>query len=489
MLENFIASRYSLLFIFFVTLIFSFWSPFFSFSPEGVRDALIGTPKYWFDEASTMDAARAVAEVGELDIVVTPHTVSGAPYYANSPGFPVQLPLALIFKVFGTGLFQMRVYALLWLLATVVIIYVVVRDFFGSESAFWSTILVATFTSFYANGRTIVGTLPAFLFLLLALKAFYVRNSYAWGGMWAALAVVSKPSMFLFIIPAFAFEFIMNERRLFWSHAGRVLLGAIPAITMWFIVMFPQPFSSSMWQDVFSIYTNHYREPSLLSSLGQQWKNFLLNSTTIYFLGLLLVFLFVRIRYKITELPQHRFFDFVLMYAPFGILYFLMSPGWFRYLLVFELFMLISLYPLLLRVFQQRSIWITRGSVFGLILVQSIVFLFFSEIRSDLSIPKLATYLNHKLEEEPQSMIGIVNAEELGALIPSDRKYQIVYCGGDCRFGVHPLLVPREELPTYIVVNRRQMDKITPYQDILQEHYNLVPEEKEGFYIFQKIKN
>ena len=471
-----------------VIVIFSLWSPFFSFSRTGIVNTLIGTPKYWFDEASTVDAARSLVELGKLDIAVEPGKVTGKPLYANSPGFTVQFPLAILFKYFGVGVLQMRIYALLWLFATAAAIYCVWREIFDAETAWWGTLLIVTFTSFYANGRTIVGTLPGLFFLLLALYHIYGRQSYVWGGVLAGLALVTKPSMFLLIVPVFLIEFLISEHPHFFKKSFQVIGGALPILAVWLLIIFPHPFSLQSWKDAFTVYGNHYSDPSLYSTFSHTWKSFFSNTTVIYFLLLSTLVIGVLARFPEYDTAKRRVSNFILLYVPFALIYFFTSPGWFRYLVVFQVFMLLLVYPSLKKLFEGYSSIVVRSMVGGLVRLQIVTFFHFSEIHSGIEIPQLADSLNARLEAHPQATIGIINAEELGALLPTTRKYQIVFCGGSCVFGTHPLSVLQSSLPDYVVVNQRQTDKIAPYEQVLQENYTDTPEIMSGFLIYKKKK-
>jgi hypothetical protein len=483
---TFSSSKWGLGIIITITLLFSLRSPFFSFSREGITNALIGTPKYWFDEASTMDAARGLVDVGRLDIVVAPNETLGAPYYANSPGFTVQVPLAGVFKLFGVGVLQMRVYTLLWLFATVVLMWFVWKELFGTENAFWGTLLVVTFASFYANGKTTVGTLPAFFFLLLAIWLLYVKKNYGWGGVAAALAVVTKPSMFVFIIPAFFLEFIFYEWPNFFSKAAKIVAGALPVFIVWFFIMFPHPFSSAMWQDVASIYTNHYPDPSLISQISNGATWFFTNTTTLYFGGVLLLVLLARFWLGFSDDRQRRVVNFILWFTPFAMIYFLLSPGWFRYLVAFQIFMLLLLAPSLKILFERWQLSKVNWVMLGLAVLQSIVFMFFSQIPSGLDTVQLAEYINKELLSDTQKTIGVIHAEQLAALLPSAQKYQLVSCGGSCSFGVHPLSLPEEKLPNFIIIHQNQLGALSPYEKVLGAHYAGTQELKQDFFIFRK---
>ena len=72
----------TLSFIFLLTLFFSLWSP---------HESFIATPKYWWDEAFTVETARTFSETGRLDFTVAPNTPSDKAIALNANGFPMSI--------------------------------------------------------------------------------------------------------------------------------------------------------------------------------------------------------------------------------------------------------------------------------------------------------------------------------------------------------------------------------------------------------------
>jgi len=477
------AAFVSILIVFFVC---AFWSPFFSFSREGIIDALIGTPKYWFDEGFVVEAARGLVSLGRLDIAVEPGVLSGKPYFASSPGFPVAVPLAGIFVLFGDGVLQIRTLAFVWLLAALTGIYLLWRRMFGPHAAFWGALLLATFAPFYANGKTITGEIPGFLFLILALYSIYYKKWYVWGGVFAALALATKPSIYLLIAPALILEFVIFERP-FWRHALRVAIGTAPVLLLWLFIMFQNPFSSADWRGALRIYTNHYPLPSLLSQLPGTGVSFFGQSTILYTLVLAALFASALLwkRLMFTEHEQ-RVFWFIAFYGIIDVIYFLLSPGWLRYLLPSQLFLLLALYPALHALGSHPRRIAPGPVILLLVLLQGVVFLWFSDIKSGLDAPHLAAYINQRLGENTNATVGIINAVQVSSLIPAEKKFLVVNCGGGCRFGTHPLSVAPERLPTYLIVGKSDRVELSAFTDVVREYYREVPEEQFGALIYTR---
>lgn len=484
--DTFIESKFSLVVVIIIFIVFSFWSPYFSFSRGGITDALTGTPKYWFDEGFVVEASRGLASLGRLDIAVEPGVLSGKPYVANSPGFPVAVPLAGIFALFGDGILQIRALAFVWLLTALVGVYLLWRRMFGPHAAFWGALLLGTFAPFYANGKTITGEIPGFLFLVLALYSIYYKKWYVWGGVFAALALATKPSLYLLVAPALAFEFIIFERP-FWRHALRVAIGMAPILLVWLFIMLQNPFSPANWRGALQTYTDHYPLPSLLWHLPSVWVSFFSQSTILYTLVLTVLFASALLwKHIVFTKHEQRVFWFIALYGMTDVIYFLLSPGWLRYLLPLQLFLLLALYPVL-HALAGRPRWIAPGPVILLLVfLQGAVFLWFSDIKSGLEAPRLAAYINQRLQGDTNATVGIINAIQVSSLISSEKKFLVVNCGGGCRFGTDLMSLAPGRLPTYLVVGKGDRAELSAFAGVIREHYREAPEEQYGALIYTR---
>jgi len=112
--------------IFFIVLLFSFYSP---------RGDFTTTPKFWRDEAIPFELARTYYELGKMDVVVSPGQVDGRPYLTHATGYPLLIPMAGVFSVFGVGVVQARIFMIFWIIAAVVALFFVLKSF-SVEAAF-----------------------------------------------------------------------------------------------------------------------------------------------------------------------------------------------------------------------------------------------------------------------------------------------------------------------------------------------------------------
>ncbi|OGZ54930.1 MAG: hypothetical protein A3F85_02060 [Candidatus Ryanbacteria bacterium RIFCSPLOWO2_12_FULL_44_26] len=440
--------------------------------------AITSTPKFWRDESIPYEIARTYAELGKLDVVTEPGVVDGRPYLTHATGFPLTISLAGFFKLFGVGVVQSRIFMTFWIVAVLMVLYLVLRSFFGPFQAGFGTLLVSTFSSFYANGRTFTGEIPGFLFLLLALFFIYRKKQYILGGMLLAIAVVTKPSVYLLLLPAAAFEFFIWDFKKSLRFGARLAIGVLPVILLWIFIILPQPFSVESWAGMIDLYRHPFNEPSLFSRLPEAFFDLLTNSTIWYF-GFLLGLILFSYSKGVFRDDQKRLLHFFLLFGVLSIIYFLRSPGWFRYLLVTELFILAFTFPAADSLVQKRrSAAVSFAGL--LVVIQVLNFFFFSDIPSGRVSISTAEFINKQLLLGNDSTIGFIHMPTVAPLISSHRKYQIAQIGGKETYGKHPLMLPEEKLPDYIIGYQGE------YNDIFERHYEFAFVTPEGFKIYRK---
>lgn len=432
----------ALLFLEFALVLF-----FALYSPLGDFRA---TPKFWRDEAIPFEIARTYLEEGKLDVVVAPHEVDGRPYLTHATGFPLTLPLAGFFAIFGVSVGVARSFMVIWILAVIATLFFVVRDFFGNKVALLSVLLIGTFAPFYANGRTTTGEIPGLLFLLPGLWLLYKRGWYVSSGIFIALAAITKPSIYLLLFPALIFEFLIHERGAFFRNGIRFSVGVIPVLVTWLWVIIPAPFSSASWAGLINLYRHPFPSVSILSRLPANFFE-IITQTTIMYVTLLSFVVVIALWKGAFQANHRRLTFFTLFFGIFSFIYYLRSPGWLRYLLGYEILLLVLLVPALIYLFDKRK-YIYVLIVGALVIVHAGNYFFFSDIQSGTKSIETADFINNEiLDRDPASTIGIIYMPTVAPLIPPDRKYQISTIGGREVYGRHPLSLPENELPTYIV--------------------------------------
>src|SRR3989344_8136767 len=104
--------------------------------------ALTTKPHLWADEAKSIELARNFLDYGKLEIQTAPGEFTGFPQILQSTGYPVTVPLAFVFKFFGIGLMQARIYMLFWMALFLIASFVFLRKLFGDWEAVSALFLI-----------------------------------------------------------------------------------------------------------------------------------------------------------------------------------------------------------------------------------------------------------------------------------------------------------------------------------------------------------
>ena len=99
----------------------------------------------------------------------------------------------------------------------------------------------------------------------------------------------------------------------------------------------------------------------------------------------------------------------------------------------------------------------------------------FSDLYPSEKTQKTLSYLSSAY---PEGTIGVMNVPHIGSLIARDRKYQYLSTYGLWQFGVNPLLLPPEQMPTVMVT-----DSDDP---AFSAFYEKDPAFSEGFAVYKK---
>lgn len=415
---------------------------------------LTTNPHLWVDEAKSIELARNFSNYGKLNIQTAPNEFTEFPQILQSTGYPVTMPLALIFKVFGYGLAQARLYMLFWMAIFLIASFIFLRKLFGDGEAVLALFLAISFASFYDSGRTVVGEIPGFVFLILGLYFWLSRDSYYLSGLWFGLAVVTKPSVFGLIIPVIALLFLLERETGFLKKIFKIGVGMVPAAVAWIFLVLDKPFSKAVWMSIISLYRNPYGEGSIWQNVINNLLNARYSSTLIYFGLLFLVIILAR---KFIDSRKIKyFFNFVIIYSVLAFIYYLRSPGWLRYILIADFLILFSLFPsfslLISRIktfipgLKLSSRWLSAGLVILLIAVQFVHFFTAAQIfYSDTAI-KVSGFLNKEFTNET---IGLINSLDVSVLLDTEKRFQIIEMTGIPIMGKNPLSL--EALPEIIV--------------------------------------
>lgn len=422
-------------------------------------------PRLWIDEAKSIELARSFLKFGKLDIETAPGEFTGFPEILQSTGYPVTVPLAIFFKLFGYGLVQARIYMLIWMVIVLSTTFIVARRLFGDWLALGSVLLIATFASFHDSGRTVVGEIPGFVFLLFGIYFWLIRSNYFWTGLWWGLAVVAKPSVYTWIIPTICLVLLL-EKKNFLKRMSAVAIGMLPAALGWALLVLGHPFSKSAWVSIGSFYKNPYGTIGIAEQVFNNLSQAPYSTTLIYF-GFWSVVLFLG-RYRLEDWKLKSLYSLALIYSLFAFAYYLRSPGWLRYILVAELLILFLLPQALLVIIKRRGL--IAALVVSLVLIQSFHFFTGADIYYSNAAIRASAFLNEQFLDKS---IGVLDSLNLAVLLKTEQRFLVAEMAGLPQIGKNPLF--KQLLPEIIVSdsdNKFFKEKL----EIIHNNYDLVKE-------------
>jgi len=292
---------------------------------------LLDSPRPWFDEALYLQSARMLAEQGKYALPIAPHET--VPLSFITVGFPLLLPIAFVFRIFGTSFFAARVVMLGFLGVCIALAALWSRRRYGRWAGVWTALLFATFSPLYGNGKNVLGEVPGLVFTFAASIALLhiergKRGAKIFGvfGFLLGLAAVTKPA-FLPLLPAAALAAWIGYRR-----------GIKPLAKEWlafaaaFLLVFGH-WILSQFGGAFSGVLGHYANPYGLANVADIiWKNlvgFFQDPTPLHFLGALLFVCFAFWKRGFKRLGLSELFLLVFIFLTW-IAYF-RTLGWYRY--------------------------------------------------------------------------------------------------------------------------------------------------------------
>ncbi|QQG46192.1 MAG: glycosyltransferase family 39 protein [Candidatus Niyogibacteria bacterium] len=432
-------------------------------------------PAVWYDEGINIELARNFSEFGKLDLIVEPLVFSGRGANVGSTGYPVTVPLAGFFKAFGFGFSQARIYMLLWMNIFLISLFYFVKKIWNTRIALLVLLLVVSFPSFYANGRSVMGEIPGLAFLLFALVWYFRKKNNFIIGVFLGLAVVSKPSVYAFFIPAFAALFLL-DREDFFKKIINFCAGVFLPFLGWLMIYSEAAFSSSLWRALQNHFINPYAAENftVVGNIQNNLGLFLRSSTLIYFSFFAAVILLAVFLSRDFRKNNRAVLILAGLYALFQLFFFLKSLGYFRYLIAVQIFIFILL-PLAIKIIFERFYGDRNSKIFAatfLIFVVSFqtAYLFTkADIFYSNETQDAFGYLRENFEE---SSIGVINLPSLASLLPPEKKFQNISTYGLRDLGRNPLSFEHEKLPGVVVFESSLILKVADTAS-LEKFYRL----------------
>jgi len=413
-------------------------------------------PAIWYDEGINIELARNFSEFGKLDLIVAPLEFSGRGANIGSTGYIVTAPLAGFFKIFGFGFEQARIYMLLWMIGFIICLFYFVKKRFGGTNALLTVLLVATFASFYGNGRSVMGEIPGFTLILLSFIWYFDKRNVFVSGIFLGLSVISKPSVFVFFIPAFVLLFLFEKKDVI-KRTIKLGLGSAIALFAWIAIYMSTALSSSTWSQLKKHFSNPYQEEGLNSFINA--KNNLVsffNSPTLIYFSLFVVIIFVSLCLNKEYYKKNR--SLILLcgfYSIFAFFYFLKGLGYFRYLIAVQILIFILLVPsvkvIVHNFFRERYVRLVIVACFSFLIIFQASYLFTkAKLFYSDSPQKIFDYIQ---ENYNNPSIGLINVPAVSALVSPEKKFQTLSTYGMRDLGENPLDLPENILPEVLVLD------------------------------------
>lgn len=217
---------------------------------------LTAYPLTWYDEGSHLHVPKTLVQHG----VYADVSSEGFRYYGPTIGVgpTVLLPIAAVFSVAGVGLLQARLVMVAYLLAAVVVFWLLASRLGGRTLAWAATALLVSSrgVGLLENGRQVLGEVPGFFFIGAGLLLWFAAWELAsWRrliavGLLLGLAVVTKTQFMIVLAPALLLAWLAN---LVYYRSAPQRIFVIPGLivgvcfTLWqaYVVVFLGPGTAS----------------------------------------------------------------------------------------------------------------------------------------------------------------------------------------------------------------------------------------------------
>ncbi len=302
---------------------------------------LFVSPQTWMDEGLIIQSAQGLLETGKASLPVAPGVYEPAWYITT--GFPLTLPLAGVFAVFGVSLEAARLVMLVFLLCFYLVLWFYARKAIGGTAAWFGFFLLVFFGPIYGNGRNALGEIPGLLMILIALWPLLTggaltRARALWVGVGAGLAVAAKP-IFLLFLPALLLALLLRHQEL---KLKKVFIFGVLGIFVPLLVWAFFQFESVITLRVLGVYANPH-DLDIGSSIVANTKRFFTELQPLYFLVALAVWVAsygVR-RFRRESVPVTE--EVLLFFSVLVFLAYFRTAGYYRYFFPAQIFALLYL--------------------------------------------------------------------------------------------------------------------------------------------------
>lgn len=302
---------------------------------------LFESPETWMDEGFIIQSVIGLLHTGALALPVAPLVFEPAWYMTT--GFPVTLPLAGAFSLFGISLEAARVVMVVFLCTCFAVLWIYARRVFSEWVSYLGICLLTFFAPLYGNGRNVLGEVPGILFILLSLLPLLApgsptRTRAFLVGMLVGVAVAIKP---IFILFAVAFLAVLVLRRREYNLQKNIafgLLGSSIPLLLWYVLQF----RDAAFSQILQLYANPHTIP-LLDAIRSNMERFYTEAQPAFFLGLLAIwvasYVVRRLLYESVSITE----EILLLFSVLVLCMYLRTAGYYRYFFPAQVFSLLYL--------------------------------------------------------------------------------------------------------------------------------------------------
>jgi len=398
------------------------------------------SPPVWYDEGFYVQSAANLATYGQTGLRVAPESIEPSSKLITV-GYPLIYPLAGWFQAFGVSVLSARSLMVLFILGFLLVGYFLVKRLFGPGSALGALALLATLPTLYGNGKSVLGEVPALLYMVLSLLFLNIALSSTmrkslWlvlAGLLAGLCVATKPT-FLLLIPAIAVGVFLEWRRKTLSVKEILIAagaGTLPLL-LWLLLQFQ---GGDSLVGVLLFYANPYQLPNLSEVILGNIQRLFIGIGPLYLMGVMGVWLcalWIRLRrretIRIGEIT-------ILAFSILSIASYLRTAGWYRYLFEAQALSLLFFPSALLVVTQSIVRFVSPKRVVAAVIAVLTIFgtyqvMFSSFVAESYDRDKTSFLEAYFDNEPPTTSFFVYNVPEVAIFIRGTNYYQYIDAAG-----------------------------------------------------------
>lgn len=432
------------------------------------------SPATWYDEGLNAGIAKSLVEEGVYSLKVGNNEFVEERQFLITTNYPVILPVALSLKIFGNNLIAARIPMIFYLFLFAWAAYALTDKWFGKQSALYVLALIVVFLPFYGNGKSVLGEVAGLFYLLAGL--YYLDSKKLWklflSGFFLGLSVATKP-FFLIVLPALfvgeIYKIIKRNKRKPFEYTVLIMSGLVP-ILFWFWSINPN-FTLNNAGSTLSYYSNSYADStSVIYLVFSNIKRFFLETTPIHFMVMFvfsawLILSLIRKKEVLSE--QLVLISFVIL----NFLWYLKTPGWYRYFFPAHLILFLFFPAGLKNVFSKR---ITIIVIIFFVTVQSFMLvskrnesLYYSSEAQDMAI-----YINSSINEDESVLV--VNGPPVAFLLNGKNVEQYTRINSELVFAPKKLKENLDDLNNDYVVVGSLIENDSKLGSILEDRFEKI---------------